>query len=264
MGIVNSFINQIGREMGKDAYRSFRGSNSSVRVGRSKEILEEPLLERVINFELMEKSEATLRQLSNIVELAEHADPEDFEWQELFIEIDNKIDFCRVNLHAEFHEQLDRLDEVNAKNFTNIKDKHLAYIDTVIVHYNNKIKMEEKKPAVAILSALVGLRPFFMKENSLNAWVNLVFVMLLFIMFALGFLTYVDPIHYAGNLPKNSVDEVQKIKNMGLGIVIITAILYALQLLKAFIKIKKYNNSTLQTMDNKNKFVQYKEQLLKS
>ena len=94
MSIVNSFVNQIGRELGRDAYRSVM--SSSARKGSQRIIQEEvSLLDQVKNFELLASDEKTFRHLANLVEKAEHTDHEDFEWNELFYELDNKIDFER-------------------------------------------------------------------------------------------------------------------------------------------------------------------------
>jgi hypothetical protein len=264
MGLVNAFINQIGREMGRDAYRSIGRVTGARRPKHIAEIPEEDILNQVRNFGLLEHHNLTLRELTNLVERSEHADPEDFEWQELFLELDNKIDFCKDNLPSEFHEQLERLDALNAQNFNTIKTKHLAYIDTVIAHYQAKIKSEEVNAIQAVLLSLLGCRAFYMKENRTNALLNVAVVILLGVFFTLGYLTYVDPVHNAGNLPNKTVADIQRIKNMGLGIMILTASLYFVQLLRAFLKISKSHKTVNENAINRDKFVQYKAQLLKS
>jgi hypothetical protein len=263
MSLVNAFINQIGREMGRDAYRSITSANSARRSKHKSEFNEENILIEVRNFGLLENNELTLRELTNLVERSEHADHEDFEWHELFLEMDNKIDFCKDNLPSEFHEQLQRLDALNAQNFNTIKRKHLTYIDTVIDHYQAKIKSEEVNAFQASLLSLIGCRAFYMKENRINALLNVAFVLLLTVFFVLGYLTYVDPVHNAGNLPNKTVADIQQIKNLGLGIMILTVSLYFVQLLRAFLKISKYNKTVNENALNRDKFVQYKAQLLK-
>ena len=117
MSIVNSFINQIGRELGRDAYRSVMSPTAGSK--RKQQIIdtEVPIFDQVINFELLANDEKTFRYLANLVEKAENTDPEDFEWNELFYELDNKIDFCKANLSEEYKDQLEKLDEINAQNF---------------------------------------------------------------------------------------------------------------------------------------------------
>ena len=145
MGIVNSFVNQIGRETGRDAYKSiistnkFRSKVSSVEAPLS-------LLQDVKSFELTANDEATLLKITNLVEKSENSDPEDFEWQELFRELDNKIDFCKENLNKEFHPKLEILDQLNADNFQKVKKEHIDYIKRVInvLEEDNVQNSEEK------------------------------------------------------------------------------------------------------------------------
>jgi hypothetical protein len=263
MSIVNAFVNQIGREMGRDAYRSIGKGMAAGRSKHTSEFNEENILIQVRNFGLLENHNLTLRELTNLVERSENADHEDFEWQELFLELDNKIDFCKDNLPSEFHEQLQRLDALNAQNFNSIKNKHVAYIETVIQFYENKgNELNAKRNAIVYLAAFFGLRAMYMKEYRVTALVNVLFVALLLIMSFLGYLTYVDPIHNAGNLPNKTVADIQQIKNLGLGIMILTASLYFVQLLRAFLKISKYNKTVNENAINRDKFVQYKAQLL--
>ena len=135
MGIVNSFVNQIGREMGRDAYKSVTSRNKTSSAESS--IL---LLQDVKSFELLENDDATLREITNLVEKSENSDSEDFEWQELFREIDNKIDFCKENLDNEHLPKLEILDQLNADNFQKVKNEHIDYIERVIVVLENNIK----------------------------------------------------------------------------------------------------------------------------
>ena len=97
MSLVNSFVNQIGRELGRDAYRSVMSPKASSNRKMQTVEAEIPIFDQVINFELLANDEKTFRSLANLVEKAEHTDPEDFEWNELFYELDNKIDFCKAN-----------------------------------------------------------------------------------------------------------------------------------------------------------------------
>ena len=262
MSLVNAFINQIGRELGRDAYRSFPSSNRNRQPIHFQE--EESLIAQVKAFELLEDHQATIRLLTNIVEKAEHTNPEDFEWQELFSEIDNKIDFCKENLPAEFAKQLNRLDELNAANFKNVMSEHLVYIDTVIQFYENKGNaLSSKNNAVVYLSAFFGLRSFYMKEYRVSAFVNVLFVALLFVMTVLGYLTYIDPTHNSGNLPTDTPEHIQKIANLGVGIMSISVILYCLQVGLAIRKIFAFKKTILENNVAKDKFVKYKEKLLK-
>jgi hypothetical protein len=64
MRLVNSFINQIGRELGRNAYRTVVSGAS--RGARKQQIVnsDEPLYNQVINFELLANDEKTYKHLS--------------------------------------------------------------------------------------------------------------------------------------------------------------------------------------------------------
>lgn len=261
MSLVNAFINQIGREMGRDAYRSFpRGKRTRKQVPIEART---SLVSQVKAFELLEDHQATMRLLTNIVEKAEHANPQDFEWQELFSEIDNKIDFCKENLPAEYAEQLNRLDELNAANFKKLMSEHLVYIDTVIQFYENKGNaISSKNNALVYLSAFFGLRSFYLKEYTVMSLVNVLFVALLFIMAVLGYLTYIDPIHNAGNLPNDTPEQILKIANLGVGVMAISLVFYFLQVFLSFRKIFKFKQVISENNETKAKFKNYREKLI--
>ena len=113
MSLVNSFVNQIGRELGRDAYRSVMSPSASSKRKMQAAEAEIPIFDQVINFELLANDEKTFRSLANLVEKAEHTDPEDFEWNELFYELDNKIDFCKANLSDEYMLKISNLSSQN-------------------------------------------------------------------------------------------------------------------------------------------------------
>lgn len=74
MSIVNSFINQIGRELGRDTYRSVVGGVSRGRRQQQMYAAEEQVYDQVIQFSLLDNDESTYRHLANLVEKAEHTD----------------------------------------------------------------------------------------------------------------------------------------------------------------------------------------------
>lgn len=84
------------------------------------------------NFQITATSSVTLNHLVNIVEKAENTNIENFEWEDIFIEIDNKIDFCKVELGVNSEEKLNELDEKNANNYKIKNDEHKLYIEGLI------------------------------------------------------------------------------------------------------------------------------------
>jgi len=264
MSLVNSFINQIGRELGRDAYRSVMYSSTGNKRKPRIEALEEPIFDQVTNFELLESDEDTFRYLTNLVEKAENTDAEDFEWNELFYELDNKIDFCKANLPSEFHAQLDKLDEINANNYQYVKSKHVAYVDSVIGHFENiAADLAKKKPAIAMALTFVGVRPSYMGEQFIYTLINILYIFLLGIVGYNGWLTYKYPTLFNGNLPKVTPADIELITTMGKVMIGIPVVFYLLFILLGLQKISKYKKEIQKNTDSKFKFETYKAELLK-
>ncbi len=263
MSLVNSFINQIGRELGRDAYRSVVSGAS--RGARKQQIVnsDEPLYNQVINFELLANDEKTYKHLANLVEKAENTDPEDFEWQELFYELDNKIDFCKAHLAEEYLPQLEKLDQINAENYKWVKDKHLKYIDTVISHFDTiETKLTQKNMGVAYLLTLVGLRASYLGEQLIYTIINVLYVFLLGFTFFNGLMTYNDPKAFSGNLPTDTSKEIATVESTGLMLMGIALFFYLLYYGLGAYKISKYKKEIQKNIDSKHKFEAYKAELL--
>jgi hypothetical protein len=261
MSLVNSFINQIGRELGRDAYKTVMSSSSRNR--RQQQIVEseEPLYNQIIDFELLANDEKTYRHLANLVEKAEHTDPEDFEWQELFLELDNKIDFCKSNLSEEYQTQLEKLDELNAENFKRIKEKHLRYINTIVSYYSN-VELSKKNTLIASLLTLIGLRASYLGEKMIYTVLNLLYLVLLALIFVCGYLTYKNPIMYGGNLPNKTAIDIETIQSTGIVLMDLSLFLYLIYLGRGAYKIFKYRKEIKKNSESRIKFETYKIQLL--
>jgi hypothetical protein len=264
MSIVNSFVNQIGRELGRDAYRSVMSPSAGSRRKQQIVDLEVPIFDQVINFELLANDEKTFRHLANLVEKAENTDPEDFEWNELFYELDNKIDFCKANLSDEYKDQLEKLDEINAQNFKFIKSKHMNYIDSVILHFENKsAELSKKNLSVAAILTAFGLRPSYMGEKFIYTLINILYIILLGVIGFNGWMTYQYPALFNGNLPNETPADLVLIQSMGKVMFAITVGFYLLFFLLGLRKILKYKKEIQNNFDSKIKFETYKSELMK-
>ena len=264
MGIVNAFINQIGRELGRDAYRSLASNSRGIQ--RKKHNIEEKelILDQVINFQLSEDDQKTFRNLANLVEKAEHTDYEDFEWNELFYELDNKIDFCKANLSPEYKVQLEKLDEINAKNYKFIKSKHYNYVDSVIKYFENMVSdLSKKKISLAVVLTLFGLRASYLGEKIIYTVINILYLFILGFIFHNGWITFNHPKLFNGNLPNETTADLEVIKSAGTVLMGIAIGCYLLYFALGVYKISKYKKEIKKNIDSKLKFQTYKAQLLK-
>lgn len=264
MSIVNSFINQIGRELGRDAYRSVVSGASRGRRPQQMAHTEEAIFDQVLNFELLANDEKTYRYLANLVEKSEHTDPEDFEWEELFSELDNKIDFCKAHLAQEFHDQLEKLDELNASNYKSIKLQHIAYIDSVISHFSTiEAQLSQKNMGLAYLLTLIGLRASYMAEKFIYTVINVLYVFLLGFTFFNGLITYKNPKLFNGNLPNETTKDLAAIESTGLVLMGIALFFYLFYFGLGAYKISKYKKEIQKNTASKIKFETYKIEILK-
>lgn len=263
MGIVNSFVNQIGREMGRDAYRSMTTSGKTIRSKQQYESTES-LLESVKSFELLNLQEDTIRQITNLVEKSENANPEDFEWQELFVEIDNKIDFCKENLSVEYQLKLEQLDKRNADNYQKIKTKHIEYIEQIIAFLKNtSIQPKTKNKKIATLLSFIGLRPYYMDGKHTLSIYNLILIGALTAIFYKGYITFDDPISNAGNMHIETSEQIEKVSRMGIGLMVGISLLYIFYLAFAFRKINKYQHPIQENKESIAQFQKYLSELKK-
>ena len=245
MGLVSSFINQIGREIGKDTYRGAK--NFSVEPNKSSNFINiDDLLSKVKVFEIVADEKSTLLKLKNLLELSENTNPEEFEWLELFSEIDNKIEFCKDHLSSSCHEQLERLDSINAENFNKIKSQHLRYIERIIIYLKSEQKkLESKNLIFARVISFLGLRPVYLENKIIPTIINVFLVLILVFVFAIGFKTYFDPIHNSGELAVKTKEQIEKVSRIGIEIMAGVSMLYLIYVVISWRKIHNYK--TLKT-----------------
>jgi hypothetical protein len=263
MGIVNSFINQIGRETGRDVYRSIV-SSSKTRIKVSSEESSISLLQDVKSFELMAKDEATLLKITNLVEKSENSDPEDFEWQDLFREIDNKIDFCKDNLNKEYHPKLEILDQLNADNFQKVKKEHIDYIKRVIEVLENNFKhSKQKNITLAKILSFIGLRPFYLEGKTVISLYNIFLLLIMGSVFYKGYLAFSEPVLNAGNMGVSTQEQIAKVSRMGISLMVCISLLYIFYIVIAFRKVKKYKCPIMENKKSIDQFQMYLSELQK-
>jgi hypothetical protein len=263
MGIVNSFVNQIGREMGRDAYKGVTSSNK-IRTKVSSLESSISLFQDVKLFELTTNDEATLLKITNLVEKSENSDPEDFEWQELFRELDNKIDFCKDNLNKEYHPKLEILDQLNADNFQKVKKEHIDYIKRVIEVLENNVKDSvSKNSTVAKILSFIGFRPFYMDGKTVSSLCNVFLLLIMGGIFYKGYLAFSEPILNAGNMRISTQEQIEKVSRMGISLMVCISLLYIIYLALAFRKVNKYECPIKENKKSITQFQKYLSELQK-
>lgn len=259
MSLVNAFINQIGREIGHDVYRSVQVRSSKHTPTFSFTDFNEDFITEIKSFELAAYDKVSVKNLINIIEKSENINPKSFNWQDCYIELDNKIDFCKEHIDKEHLEKLEALDNQNSINFSVAKEQHKNYIAKTIENIKNEItNYESRNLAIVFLLSIIGLNPIYYKMNFGKIFGHLFGTIIGAICFYYGYNTYTDPTMHHGNLPIQNEAQIKIVKNIGIAIIGIGAILYfpvLISSIKRIMNAQKINTNNQETLSTLTKYL---------
>jgi hypothetical protein len=221
MSLVKSMVNQIGREIGKDVYKGIK-SNITSTIASS--IDNYRFQNELSEFKLSAYDKVTIKNLINLIEKSEDINPRGFnDWELCYIDLDEKIDFCKQHLDNSHLPKLEELDKLNHLNYSIAKSRHKTFVEKQIENIDNEIKSYEKSNIIVPISlSLIGLNSIYYKTG----WWVWHFIWL----FVSGFLTYKGL-----TLPKSDSFE-------PFYLVIIGGVIYGLILLASLFKIRREHN----------------------
>jgi tetrahydromethanopterin S-methyltransferase subunit G len=148
MSLVNSIINQVGREIGRDIYRNgFKPKQITTTSNHS-------LLSEVKNFQLSAYDKTTIRRLANLIEKSESISNRDYQYDEVFITIDEKIDFVKENVDPKHLPELERLDKLNHTNYLVSSSAHKIWVDRNIKTIEDNLN-QTKVPKINFKSLFI-------------------------------------------------------------------------------------------------------------
>lgn len=161
MSLVNSMINQIGREIGKDVYKGLKSSVTASSVDNysfQKEINE---------FKLAAYDKVTIKNLVNLIEKSDDINPRGFnDWESCYLDLDDKIDFCKQHLDASHLPKLEELDKINSVNYAMAKERHKTFVSNKIESVKTEIKKhEDSNILIPIIVSMLGLNSFYYKTK---------------------------------------------------------------------------------------------------
>jgi hypothetical protein len=254
MSLINSAINQIGREIGRDIYHGRFTNNRS--YSKSSSITDnESILNEIKEFKLAGYDKVSVRQLANLIELTNKIEPNSFDWEEPYTEIDSKIDFAKEHLDKEHLESLESLDKKNSLNHKIIKEKHLTFVKQLIFNYQSAVDEYKNKNGILIfILSLIGLGQLNIKKNyGLIIW-HIILIAAGVFCVNYGYQMFEYPTLHNGNLPIKTPTQIKLVQNIGLSILIFGGVLYLIMLLgtlSKFLKLKKnyvFNKSYLEKL----------------
>lgn len=237
MSLVNSFVNQIGREIGHDVYRSIQtnSKNQILNIDFNSSFIEE-----IKQFELKNSEDITINKLINLIEKSENVNANTLNWQECFIEIDNKIEFCKENLNESNQTKLNELDEKNIFNFKLKKTEHITFIEGKLIEINTEFgKVKSKNIYYAIVFSLLGLNPFFYNKSIFKKISHFVFFILSIYFIYYGTMLKSKPKLYHGNIKIESSLDIEKIVSLGESMLYLGVFIYSILIFSSIIRIRK-------------------------
>jgi hypothetical protein len=165
MSLIQSAINQIGREIGRDIYRNRGGITNKKSYSKFSDP-NESILAEISDFKLAAYDKVSVRQLANLIEATEKINPNSFSWEEPFIELDSKIDFAKEHLDKEFLNTLEDLDKKNSINHQTFKLEHKKFVINQIKIYEELTsEFDKKNGLVAFFLSLFGLGRLYFEFN---------------------------------------------------------------------------------------------------
>ena len=179
MGIITAFVNQIGREAARDVYRGVKSKiNSPATSLIIPSDFNTSFLLKVTAFKKLVSEEETLRHLVNYVEEAENTAVDNLDWLDIFTELDNKIEFCKVELGPSSQEKLSVLDVQNQKTFNLKLEEHKVYIAENIAALEVKVA---KSPnyTLGILLTFLCCNPIYYKAGLARIVTTIIMVLIL-------------------------------------------------------------------------------------
>ena len=181
MGIITAFVNQIGREAARDVYRGAK-NNASRRTDSfiSPSDFNISFLLKVRAFKKLASEEETLRNIVNYVEEAENTDVDNLDWLDIFTELDNKIEFCKVELSLSSQEKLSVIDDQNQKTFNQKLEGHKGYISENIAAIETNVA-QSPNYITGILLTFLCCAPIYYKAGL--ARIVTTFIMVLIMSF---------------------------------------------------------------------------------
>lgn len=151
MSLINSFINQIGREMGRDVYNSLNvttryAKNNKTDYYNTRKTLKEELESLIDGFQISSQDKATISRLANIVDKAKNFSGRNSDFFDVFKKIDEKIDYSKNFISKqEYKNIIEKLDETNYQIFQAVSMKHRYWLENDVLPDYQILKHNYKK-----------------------------------------------------------------------------------------------------------------------
>jgi hypothetical protein len=227
MSLVNSLINQIGREMGRDIYWTARQSltesnrvagtrrtgnigkrnvsNSGVQIDLD---VNDVMVKEIAEANLGSIANATLRrhEIEKIMEkMDSRINPRSFNWREAYVSMDNILDELKFKVDKNELAEIEKLDRRNLALYSISNSQHLNWIDSQIqtLKQSPYYGLSPLSTITLIGWSVIGLASIPLKRGVLNSAAELIAAMIwlsaaFFVLNAEKFEHFERPVFLAG------------------------------------------------------------------
>ena len=240
MGLVQAFINQIGREAARDVYRSSSKKLKTLVNNSTEAFTNQGILNEIKNFELHSSEDSTLLKLSNLIEKAENSEVDNCDWEEIFLELDNKIEFCKEALGNSHMADLEVLDKKNEVNFLKKKNQHVSVIKEMIKQAKKADNTAERPMGwFVFLTALLGLTPIYFRQSTARIVLYLFTIGIVAVCFFYGYMFLSYPTQFIANSKMGIQESLRAARSLGISLLVLGSIFYALITVSSFKHIRR-------------------------
>lgn len=166
MSFLNSVVNQIGRELGRDIYHS---SKSKFKPQVSKSNIE-LLYDDIVGFKPAQYDKVTIRQISTFVDKLSKLPATSTDVLNLYFDLDEKIDICKEIVDEKSKSELEKLDKLNSDNF-----------NIALLEYKSRLRKSIDETQLRIDNYVA---PNKIKERFTNVFAYLTLIALLWVGFS--------------------------------------------------------------------------------
>ena len=199
MSFFNSLVNQVGREVGRDIYRTTKYNILSAynKIKDSSSSSNYSILKEINNFEFSVYDKHSIRRFQNITDKLKNINPESFDWDDVYE--------AYYDLLSRFESRIGDKADISdirrdlPKLFNIHKDIHVRYLKRIALKFydirqenqNMVDKIKSKNKFVKFFMTLIGLNSLYADfgQQKLHSVFSLMWVMMASLFYYYGFST---------------------------------------------------------------------------
>lgn len=186
MSLVNSLINQVGREIGKDLYWSAksaivsRGHSTNRRVDSEVSVDENSQWSKLVKGKKWSNKMRFSAMITDIEEtisvIDENINPRCFGWRDIYKDLDDKIDDLKLHCKESEVEELERVDKLNFISYSVSLERHKRWVKEIVLPSVSDLNLPSK--GYIFFLSIWGLASGPLKRGGLNAFAEVLMALI--------------------------------------------------------------------------------------